>query len=580
MRFGVLRNIVMMNTPTQPTNNSIRWNSNGRHDWQRYLEIDEDYRSIEKGLVSIMSRTGTGKSMIPIKSIDIDREKGLNGMYIFVPCVDRNLVEQLATKYESYLRDNNPSLDRLEERRREIPLEIAACFSNIQLTMEDKMRNVEALNQELLRISSIPSAPTIEVVRYQDSVTIKLSYRDDSTFTIHIRHLNGACMSLEGLFDRLEENHSIYIDEFHKVQTQFGMLHGGNRYVHNKSALKTLPNAYDRHGFRLFSNICRERKVVIFSATLDDVICNELPCYIGEFNILNIVVNHPREAISNPIIHSSNRVDMINGIMEAYRSGTRSLSFCSSRNVLEKLKRSLVHFGGIPIEDIYTYCSKDPDAFDLERVRQTKINIFINKGTTGMDVDDIGLVNIFRELSDDGSSCRDRENECISNLATQVIGRIRDGGDVYWERTDIAKTTLYEVTQPNFGLPFTEEQSYKETLMRQLNSISSLSPFEKHHIRPFIYKYILDKEDTLTSTTGETILNKFDSSFERFGGPSLKRSLKRREPHQNYIQSYINFEALMIEIYRGTFCNSCGSHPPIGMFSVSNSVRYSMGIYI
>ena len=557
--------------------NSKRWESSTQYDWQRFLEIDEDYKSIEKGLISVMSRTGTGKSMIPMKSMELDRSQGHTGQYILVPKLDADvLVGQTAEKYHSFLKEKYSPLSR-EARKLEIPLEmVSLAGTNPTLMM--------TLAQELVELNSLPPLPVIgDVVEINDGHhSILLTYPDASTFTIHIKSLYANNRSLKTQFEQelTNKTYSIYIDEFHKVQTQFGLTHGGNRYNHNLTSLTPTIGGYDRHGFDLLTELCRERKVVIFSATLDDVTNNELPYYIGDFNMLNLVVNHQREAISNPTIHTSNKEDMRTKLIQAYYLGERSVSFCSNAIHQTQLKTWLKS-NGIPERDIYTYKGKDSGSFDKEKVKSHLINIFINKGTTGMDVDDIRLVNIFRELSDTGSSCRSEESEdCISNTAVQIIGRLRNGGEVYWQRSDLPDTTLYDVTQPNFETPFTPKQEYLVNVLKSLNRVSKRTPFEMHYIRPFILTFLQtwDKNKDKASSCGDdTVIKKFNKYFEREGGVALHDSLVEMQDISEYIMEYVTFEERMIRHYKDVFINTVGNTRPL-MFSMEEEEEEEEGV--
>ena len=536
-----------------------------RNDWQDELANNQAYIDFRFGLVSVMARTGTGKSIIPLKSIELDRRHNVKGMHILVPCIDHNLVEEHTNKYVRFLQEMYPSAEGLRERLYAVGEELQA------LVLAEQIPAVLHLVQEQndLRYQLRQQVIIGEAIMRSDkhnSIDLKFGEYGEERFTIHIKSLPGYGTSLEPFIQEIPDNHSIYIDEFHKVQTQFGLVHGKSRKCHTTKGLKGFAKGYDRHGYKLLTSMCRNRKVVIFSATLDDVICNELPPYRGQFHILSLVVYHPPDTVSNPVIHSSNCQDMQDRAIYSYQRGIRSVLFCANGAKVKKLKEKLIS-QGVPGSEIYSYTSSDPGNFDVHEVRNSLVNIFINKGTTGMDVFDIGFVAIFREL-EDSSSCRDKEMMSISNFAVQVIGRIRNGGEVWWQRDDIADTSLYEITRNNYELPF--EISENETqLMAHLNENSDLTHFEGHVLRPFIWEFIDKfKEKKKSTSEKKTVLCEF---YRKFRQRVMDLKVKMRQPDiSTYQEEYLALEKNMMKVYREVFEQVVDTSENVinGMFSV------------
>lgn len=556
-----------------------------RFDWQEKLEQHPDYDDFKNGVVSVMSRTGTGKSYVPVISIDIDRRNGMKGMCILVPNIDHNLVEQHYEKYFSFLRDKYPPADVLESRLENKVFEIlqAAEVHSDDATME-------RLNEEVGQIMSlIAQEITVEepVLRRDKNRRIVLKFGDDQ-FTIDITSLPWCSESIKCKCESIPADHSIYIDEFHKVQTQFGLVHGKSIKMHGKGHLEAFAKGYDRHSFDQLARMCQTRKVVIISATLDDIICNELPSYIGEFPILNFVVVHQREQISNPVIHSSNYHLMKAKTMEAYTNGTRSVLFCSNSTNLETLKSELITLGVLD-DDIYSYTTNNAGKkkFDVDEIRNHLVNIFINKGSTGMDVSDIGLVMIFRELND-SASCRDKEDKMISNFASQVIGRIRNGGKVFWQRDDIDDTSLYDITKRNYEIPFDDETNDENLLMYSLNTNSDRTPFERHVVRQCISNIIgLGNKFKANETSQKTVKRElFDKHYDEIvsfnDSRGLKLGLGGAFNLQDFLKQwyalglddtsmYLVLEKKMMITYRSVFEQCVGDDITNLMFSVSDN---------
>ena len=74
-------------------------NSSDRFGWQNSLINDNEYYKFSNGLVLLMTRTGTGKSRVPLRSWKIDKQNQRSGSTILVPKIDKNLVKQYSDEF-------------------------------------------------------------------------------------------------------------------------------------------------------------------------------------------------------------------------------------------------------------------------------------------------------------------------------------------------------------------------------------------------------------------------------------------------------------------------------------------------
>ena len=128
------------------------------------------------------------------------------------------------------------------------------------------------------------------IVKYINDEGVSPTQKEIKEYVYIIDVLPSFRESIQPFFEDYK-NYAIYIDEFHTVQTQFGLNHAGNRYTHSKIGLKAFKRCFERNEnyFGLFFELCKHNKVVPMSATLDDVICNDLLPYEGLLNIIDSI---------------------------------------------------------------------------------------------------------------------------------------------------------------------------------------------------------------------------------------------------------------------------------------------------
>lgn len=479
-------------------------NSSDRFGWQNSLINDNEYYKFSNGLVLLMTRTGTGKSRVPLRSWKIDKQNQRSGSTILVPKIDKNLVKQYSDEFIKIIQEEG----------------------DIHTSIEKK--------SDIHHIISLYS-------------------KGDIVFTIEIKTLPycSSNMSMKEFIGTIPDDHAVYIDEFHKVQTQFGLNHAGVRYNHDSKSIERFKNANKRndgHHFRLLNELCKCRKVVIYSATLDDVICNDLLPYTGEFEMLNIIIRHQKDSIPNTPIEAATEEEMINKIWENLRNGKKTVAFCATQNKARDLENCLRE-KGVSVDNIYRYTANSEGMFDTNEVKKHLVCIFVNKGTTGMDIDDIELVCIFRELSDSGSSSR--EHKSLSNKAIQIIGRIRKEGRVYWTRTDRKEQYLFDVTETNFDAV---KKSEKESnFFKEIKTHPYKSDFENHIIRLFVFKFILGFKDKKSSR--ENLLSELTNKFGEMCG-YMRSILESDRSIEEYKDIYMGLEKNMVEFYINYYIQS------------------------
>lgn len=452
--------------------------SETKYDWQDKIQplMQNEKNQFEYGLITIMTRTGTGKSFIAPKGI-INDSKKYNKTFVYVPNNQKNLIIEHENSLETFCKNE--------------------C---IEYTKNKKDKSTE--------------------------YDIKLKNKNYKYEILSFVH-NGS--SIKKIMEH--ENHVLYFDEEDSYQTQFGLVHAGNKYQHSQTRMELLYNSFKKEkddGNNFFSNIIslsNKNKLFFISATLDDNFINDLFPYTLKMNILNIVIKHKRENFSEiPIHYFSKKEDILQKVIDTYISNEKSYIFVSNSEKLKSVFQYLTETtNSVDEKDIYFWHSKMSGKckFSSEKAKNTKICIFVNKGTTG--INDLELKNIFiiRNLNAKSTSSRDMENKCISNICLQIMGRIRSNGNVYWYGENIESkknSNWFDLTETFYSHALSEKIAKRHRFGLEIIKKKYDCDFQNYFIRPFIFAYICQKHWNVKTKTDENsilfAMNKFRGECE------------------------------------------------------------------
>ena len=471
-----------------------------RYHWQSQPEILSRIKTITYGLVLFQSRTGTGKTRLPLINLENDAKIYTKTIF-YVPYMERNLVCQHVKEFRNYFETKS--------------IKYTGQYS--------EGGYVFSVDLDIIKEYKISIKPFV-LNRYSG-------------------------------YDELKDtkNCCIYMDEAHSFATSLGLHHAGSKYSHNTTNIQSIYNANYKdsgHHFSIIPTVCVNNKLVFMSATLDDIICNDILPYINTINIINIIINHSSKCLPNICIEFS---QFMNIYLElAIKNKNKILIYASSGKEIQKILTLVKKY----TDNTYTFTDRQKDTaiFSNYRAKQAQVCIFINKGTVGLDLPYIDNIFIFRKLSDKGSSSRDKEEcvEFISNLAAQIIGRLRNDGIVYWQSNYWKITNYYDITKKQFCLN-SQNQREKTYYMKLINRKKLNSSFESYHIRLAIFKWIWDehfyysRENRNTKTGG--FIDRFGNYYFLTECEKIKKIMKNHKLH-HHLEDYWELESKMITSYK------------------------------
>lgn len=484
-----------------------------KYEWQDKLAETQEYRDFKYGIVCVMAPTGTGKTTIPFLSLEIDKEK-FTETYFLCPKIDENLIKQHLDRGCQYLKERQTKLD---------------------------IKNVEPLRDRL-----------------------RIVFNDGKSYDIIIQSLPSTSKSLlDWVHENIRENVAIYFDEAHKIQTQLGLNHSGPRRNYSKDKMECFQKAQVRNKgqhFKLLQIFATKRKLCLISATLDDITNNDLLPYRGKLPILSLVIQQDTllEKDINIEPYSWGDKDEIltevrDKVIEFYNQQKMKkqeerlicIVFVSCRQDQKSLETKLIEKIGNS-ESIYLWNSSLQEKFDPIKIRD--INIFIDKGSTGLDRNDIGMLFVVRKLSDKGSSSRNGEivENSFSNLFIQIAGRLRKGGKIHWWGAG-KKTKYLDLIQLNYESHFHEKQTYNSRFFEIKNLYRYNIAFIDNFLSHYFYSLLTDSfipGENMTDTLGLFLLAIIKPKFLE-----LQKKIEKMDDPNTFIKEYLEYESYCLNAY-------------------------------
>ena len=150
------------------------------------------------------------------------------------------------------------------------------------------------------------------------------------------------------------------------------------------------------------------------------ITCYPSPDLVEDIEVTHIKVKNKKEIINHGY-------DKINEIFNEHKSnGKKIIVYCAEKSDKRKLENKCKTYS----EDIFSSDGDDNEIIKKDKLKT--LNIFVNKGTTGLDDKEIKTIIILRDMNDT-SNTRPSDYRVFSSLLTQMIGRVREsGGNAYF----------------------------------------------------------------------------------------------------------------------------------------------------
>ena len=478
---------------------------NDKFDWQKdWKDICES--NTETGLDCVMSRTGTGKTKAQWIQVMSYCKQGKNSCTIFYPNnLKKTLGSQIHSRFIKYAKEE-PDINLLSNEK-------------------DASNGIFEL--------------TIEKFKCIIKPFVHNSKRPDELYN----H---------------DKNNPIIIDEFDGIQTQLGLSHGGTSNQYCQSNLESHVKQYEKTEFNILQKICKKTKITGYSASFEETISHDLRPYEEKIKIQYFIVNHKKKHFDTVPIKYKSSEDLLELIPELYSQKNRTLIFVNNTEEMKELEKKLNNLK-IP----YYSWNYTKGNLDSTKISKNYISIFINGPTRGLDIQDIKSVILYRKLN---ASTKNNTN-LLSNLAIQIMGRIRKGGCVYWEycgKKEKEDEEYYDLNSRSFEEVKNQKYDQYRKFIREINRKHLYdSDYINNIVRLFINNYVLKKINITDNDLGDSILRRFNDKFRDDQNFKIIQNKFKDEECENFdnefIDKYIELEKVMVEEYKKAFISLVGN---------------------
>jgi hypothetical protein len=360
-----------------------------------------------------------------------------------------------------------------------------------------------------------------------------------------------------------KRNINIFVDEIDRCQTEFGLRHAPSKFCHYEGSIKSLKNRFKKDPglFARLINFSSNNKLTFLSATMDNIICEELISYYGLIPINNIIINVGEHYQYIKIMQGDYR-DLQRSIRERKKIIIFAAKIADQVGWVIRINRWLEEWG---LErDIYYWNSKKATGpFSNTITQNSDICIFVNKGNVGLDTQ-VENVFIDRKLSDCGSCSLDEDiykdeigrKRILSNLGQQICGRIRINGCVYWlkDKTIPTDTTLKKVISDRITYMLSLTIQNRRRFASKLNIENKLAnKTEQYFVRSWVLNTLFTKNYGKRRGKEGSLLLMIQKTLEEYSEEYLNINVDYEdgsyEQSQN-ITRCLELEQVLIGVYR------------------------------
>ena len=400
----------------------------------------------------------------------------------------------------------------------------------------------------------------------QDKFTIKTNSDQDTAYQythpewageIHIVKFPQAHKQIKGILDKYESFHTHIFDEAHIVMPYLGIRHFASHNCWNAKRIKSFHELWKVHECSPLMKMCIRSKVILFSATFDADIVQELSVYSGLFPIKTIVCKPHRNVIEDICAkweQSETKDIIMNTVKVVLRecdmlgSQGRMMIYMATTTLVEKLIQTLKH---LEIEDIYSCTSTDSNLLDKDKFK--KINVFCEQATAGIDDPSIKVVIIGREMSDTNTNRGLKFKRIVSSLAEQMIGRIRGEGRVYFvcnkmvTVNSLKDNIIARIDHIIEEAPMTYALMYSHNIrrIRNISESTFINHLEKFCIPALLNTFIRDNHSRFTVCDGA-----FEDLNEYGSYRILSMNKANRDSPEDMSKHYDSVCRKMMDLYQ------------------------------
>ena len=307
---------------------------------------------------------------------------------------------------------------------------INGILAVISPTSSGKTRAIKRLLERLLK-RDVDKAIVIK----NDNPTVCEQWKKEGVNSISL-HLHD--MDLDTFKEKINYDKIDYIifDEAHEIYSFLFYGHGCHNCHQTEDHIGIFKKRYEKNPNQNILSLATDKKIILLSATMDSLCCEDLPPYSNIVPI-DIYVNKPGPDYCNDLpkitkIPNDNE-SICRQIYEHSSSKDKIAIWAANKSESKKIKNDLIK-RGLHKSLIAEFNSEKKN---LDNIKLKKVSIFIQGGISGIDDKELKYIFILRPGLNSNDTNNEKDKQNISVGIIQIIGRIRErGGNVYITRDD------------------------------------------------------------------------------------------------------------------------------------------------
>ena len=233
-----------------------------------------------------------------------------------------------------------------------------------------------------------------------------------------------------------EQFEYIIFDEAHEIYSFLLYGHGCHNCHQTEEHMSVFKKRYENNPVQNIYSLAKDKKVILLSATMDSLCCEDLSPYCNLLPI-DIYVNKPGQDYCEDLPNITKICNDNEKICYLIRKHSidkdKTAIWVVSTKESHRIRNELINQG----LDKTLITEFNSQKNNLSNIKLNKISIFIQGGMSGIDDKELKNIFILRPGLNSNDTNHEKDKQNISIDIIQIIGRIRErGGCVYITRED------------------------------------------------------------------------------------------------------------------------------------------------
>ena len=398
------------------------------------------------------------------------------------------------------------------------------------------------------------------IVIKNDNPTVCEQWKNEGINSISL-HLHD--MDLDTFKERInyDKVDTIIFDEAHEIYSFNFYGHGCHNCHQTEDHIGIFKKRYEKNPNQNILSLAKDKKIILLSATMDSLCCEDLPPYCNLIPI-DIYVNKPEPEYYGDLptitkISNDNEsiCRQIHNIYQHSINNEKISVWVANKKESTKIKIGLISQG--LNKSLITEFNSEQKNLDI--IKLNRVSIFIQGGISGINDKELKSIFILRPGLNSNDTNNEKDKQNISVAIIQIIGRIREkGGNVYITRHD--EIDLERYIQESYSRILSDKTKNNYTFFYYINKYKKDKGYLneeciKTQRIPGLINNIIKNDKCRTVITSETLIGQIKTYIERNQFfKKMKEFLDNPGSiHELFIKKYLDHIDKISEIFESHF---------------------------